>query len=108
MSKLLETKLPVAIGEISPETFNRLVRVLELSLNRVDIDSTLSVNETQRNENKFQAGDLIWNLSTSQIQLWTGEQWVDVYSGTERGVEGVSGLGKLTVSTNGATEVSIL
>jgi hypothetical protein len=108
MSKLLETKLPVAIGEISPETFNRLVRVLELSLNRVDIDSTLSVNETQRNENKFQAGDIIWNLSTSQIQLWTGEQWVDVYSGTERGVEGVSGLGKLTVSTNGATEVSIL
>jgi hypothetical protein len=108
MTKLLETKLPVAIGEISPDTFNRLVRVLELSLNRVDIDSTLSVNETQRNENKFQAGDLIWNLSTSQIQLWTGEQWVDVYSGTEQGVEGVSGLGKLTVSTNGATEVPIL
>ena len=108
MAKLLETKLHVAIGEISPETFNRLVRVLELSLNRVDIDSTLSVNETQRNDNKFQAGDLIWNLSTSQIQLWTGEQWVDVYSGTERGVEGVSGLGKLTVSTNGATEVPIL
>ena len=108
MAKLLETKLPVAIGEISPETFNGLVRVLELSLNRVDIDSTLSVNETQRNENKFQAGDLIWNLSTSQIQLWTGEQWVDVYSGTEQGVEGVSGLGKLTVSTNGATEVPIL
>ena len=108
MTKLLETKLPVAIGEISPDTFNRLVRVLELRLNRVDIDSTLSVNETQRNENKFQAGDLIWNLSTSQIQLWTGEQWVDVYSGTERGVEGVSGLGKLTVSTNGATEVPIL
>ena len=52
MSKLLETKLPIAIGEISPETFNRLVRVLELSLNRVDIDSTLNVNETQRNGNK--------------------------------------------------------
>ena len=63
MAKLLETKLPVAMGELSPETFNRLVRVLELSLNRVDIDSTLSVNETQRNINKFQAGDLIWNLT---------------------------------------------
>ena len=108
MAKLLETKLPVAMGELSPETFNRLVRVLELSLNRVDIDSTLSVNETQRNINKFQAGDLIWNLSTSQLQLWTGSLWVDVYAGTERGVEGVSGLGKLTVSTNGATEVLIL
>ena len=108
MSKLLETKLPVAIGEISPETFNRLVRVLELSLNRVDIDSTLSVNETQRNENQFQIGDLIWNLTTSQLQLWTGEQWIDIYLGTERGVEGVGGLGKLSVSTNGAIEVSIL
>jgi hypothetical protein len=108
MAKLLETKLPVAIGEISPETFNRLVRVLELSLNRVDIDSTLSVNETQRNDNKFQVGDIIWNLSTSQLQLWTGAAWVDIYVGAERGVEGVSGLGKLTVSTNGATEVPIL
>ena len=108
MAKLLETKLPVAIGEISTDTFNRLVRVLELSLNRVDIDSTLSVNESQRNINKFQAGDVIWNLSTSQLQVWTGVTWVDIYAGTERGVEGVSGLGKLSVSTNGATEVLIL
>jgi len=108
MAKLLETKLPVAIGELSSDTFNRLVRVLELSLNRVDIDSTLSVNETQRNINKFQEGDIIWNLSTSQLQLWTGATWVDIHAGAERGVEGVSGLGKLTVSTNGATEVLIL
>ena len=108
MAKLLETKLPVAIGELSPETFNRLVRVLELSLNRVDIDSTLSVNETQRNDNKFQAGDVIWNLSTSQLQLWTGAIWIDIYAGAERGVEGVSGLGKLSVSTNGSMEVLIL
>ena len=107
MSKLLETKLPIAIGEISPETFNRLVRVLELSLNKVDIDATLNVNETQRNGNKFQAGDLIWNLSTSQLQLWTGALWVDIYTGTERGVEGVTGLGTLTVATNGATTISL-
>ena len=107
MAKLLETKLPVAIGEISPETFNRLVRVLELSLNRVDVDSTLSVNETQRNNNKFQAGDIIWNLSTSQLQLWTGALWVDIYTGTEKGVQGTSSLGTLTVATNGATTVSL-
>lgn len=107
MGKLLETKLPTAIGEISPETFNRLVRVLELSLNTVDIDATLNVNETQRNENKFQTGDLIWNLSTSQLQLWNGKQWIDIYTGTERGVEGVSALGTLSVSTNGATTISL-
>jgi len=108
MAKILETKLPIAIGEISPETFNRLVRVLELSLNKVDIDSTLSVNETQRNENQFQKGDIIWNLSTDQLQLWTGERWVDIYTGTENGVEGVASLGKISVSTNGSTTVSIL
>ena len=107
MGKLLETKLPTAIGEISTETFNRLVRVLELSLNTVDIDATLNVNETQRNENKFQTGDLIWNLSTSQLQLWNGKQWIDIYTGTERGVEGVSALGTLSVSTNGATTISL-
>ena len=108
MAKILETKLPIAIGEISPETFNRLVRVLELSLNKVDVDSTLSVNETQRNENQFQKGDIIWNLSTDQLQLWTGEQWVDLYTGTENGVQGVASLGKISVSTNGSTTIPIL
>lgn len=108
MAKILETKLPFATGELSPETFNRLVRVLELSLGKVDVDSTNSVNETQRDENQFQNGDIIWNLTTSQLQLWNGKQWVDIYTGTERGVQGTSGLGKLTVSTNGAMEVPIL
>ena len=107
MSKLLETKLPIAIGEISPETFNRLVRVLELSLNKVDIDSTLSVNETQRNSNQFQQGDIIWNLSTQELQLWTGKEWISLYERRELGVEGVASLDKVTVSTNGATVITI-
>ena len=107
MAKILETKLPVAIGEISPETFNRLVRVLELSLGKIDVDSTLSVNEEQRNENKFQQGDLIWNLSAEELQLWNGEQWISLYERREFGVEGVASLGKVTVSTNGTTVIKI-
>lgn len=107
MSKLLETKLPLAIGEISPETFNRLVRVLELSLNKVDIDSTLSVNETQRNANKFQQGDIIWNLTAEELQLWNGKEWISLYERREFGVEGVASLGKVTVSTNGTTTIKI-
>tara|TARA_R100000152_G_C6777109_1_gene206746 strand:- start:1896 stop:2219 length:324 start_codon:yes stop_codon:yes gene_type:complete len=107
MAKLLETKLPVAIGDISPETFNRLVRVLELSLNKVDIDSTLSVNETQRNENKFQQGDIIWNLTAQELQLWNGKEWIALYERREFGVEAVTSLGKVTVSTNGATSIQI-
>tara|TARA_R100000234_G_C4998177_1_gene179011 strand:- start:504 stop:830 length:327 start_codon:yes stop_codon:yes gene_type:complete len=107
MGKLLETKLPVAIGEVSSETFNRLVRVLELSLNTKDINATLNVNETERNKNKFNKGDIIWNLSTNQLQLWTGDKWVDIYSGTEKGVQGTTALGNVSVSTGGATTITI-
>ena len=107
MSKLLETKLPVAIGEISSETFNRLVRVLELSLNSVDIDATQAVNFTQRDSNKFNDGDIIWNRASEQLQLWTGEKWINLYKGNEDGVGAVGGLGTLSVSTNGNTTVSL-
>ena len=107
MSKLLQTKLPISIGEISSETFNRLVRVLELSLNKVDIDATLSVNEAQRNENKFNNGDIIWNLSTNQLQLWNGQTWVDLYSGNEKGIQAVGQIGNVTVATGGATSIEL-
>jgi hypothetical protein len=107
MGKLLETKLPISIGEVSSDTFNRLVRVLELSLNRVDVNSTLSVNETQRNENKFNNGDIIWNLSTNQLQLWNGQTWVDLYSGNEKGIQAVGQIGNITVATGGATSIEL-
>ena len=107
MGKLLETKLPLSIGEVSSDTFNRLVRVLELSLNRVDVDSTLSVNETQRNQNKFNKGDIIWNLSTDQLQLWNGQTWVDLYSGNEKGIQAVGQIGNVTVATGGATSIEL-
>lgn len=107
MAKLLETKLPTAVGPLNPEIFNRLVRILELSLNAKDIDATLSVNETQRNLNKFNKGDIIYNLSTDQLQFWNGVKWIDLYSGEENGVQGTTTLGKVTIQTNGATIVPI-
>ena len=108
MAKLLETKLPVAIGPIDPAIFNRLVRILELSLNRVNVGSTINVNESQRNINQFNTGDIIWNLTTKQLHLWTGEQWSDIYSGTETGVQGTMTLGQVSVSTGGDTLVKVL
>jgi hypothetical protein len=108
MAKLLETKLPIATGDyIPPDTFNRMARILELSLNRIDIDATVSANQTQRDVNKFGAGFILWNLTTSQLQLWTGTEWVNIYKGDHPGVEGVSGLGSLSVSTNGNMAISI-
>lgn len=107
MAKILETKLPTAVGPLNPEIFNRLVRILEISLNSKDIDATLSVNETQRNLNKFNKGDIIYNLSTDQLQFWNGVEWIDLYSGEENGVQGTTTLGKVTIQTNGATIVPI-
>jgi len=107
MAKLLETKLPVAIGPIEPALFNRLVRVLELSLNKVDVNSTVNVNETERNLNQFNTGDIIWNLATKQLQLWTGTVWVDIYKGSENGVEGISQLGQVSVSTGGDITIEL-
>ena len=108
MAKLLETKLPIATGDyIPPDTFNRLTRILELSLNRIDIDATVSLNQEQRDVNKFGSGFILWNLTTSQLQLWTGTEWVNIYKGDQPGVEGVSGLGTLSVSTNGNTVISL-
>ena len=108
MAKLLETKLPIATGDyIPPETFNRMIRILELSLNRVDIDATVSAFQSQRDANSFGAGFILWNLTTSQLQLWTGTEWVNIYKGDQPGVEGVSGLGTLSVSTNGNMAISI-
>jgi hypothetical protein len=107
MAKLLETKLPVAIGPLSPELFNRLVRVLELSLGKADIGATVNLNETQRNVNQFNSGDIIWNLATKQLQLWTGTEWVNLYEGSENGVSGISTLGNVSVSTEGDTTITI-
>ncbi|WP_273071411.1 hypothetical protein [Marinobacter sp.] len=108
MTKILETKLPTAIGPLDPEIFNRLVRILELSLGSKDIDATQTVNENQRNLNLFNKGDIIYNLSTDQLQLWTGIQWIDLYVGEEKGVQGNTALGKVSIKTNGATTVPIL
>ena len=43
MSKLLPTQLPFAVGDnVSADTFNRLVRILEINLGSVDPDAIKS------------------------------------------------------------------
>ena len=107
MARILETKLPFAQDELSPELFNRLVRILEISLNKADIGSLDILSETQRNSTSFEIGALIWNISTNQIQLWTGSQWGDIYAATEKGTEAVITAGIVTVSVAGNTVIPI-
>ena len=107
MAKLLNTKLPIAFGEVNPDVYNRMVRTVELSLNSFDPTATPQYTQAIRNQNEFEQGDLIWNLTLQELQLWNGEQWITLYEGEQFGVEGVASLGKITVSTGGATTITI-
>ena len=49
MSKLLQTQLPLAIGPVDTELFNRLVRILEINLGAVDLDNVRQISDPEKN-----------------------------------------------------------
>jgi hypothetical protein len=105
MSKLLQTQLPLAQSEVTPDTFNRLIRLLEINLGAVDLDNTRQVSENELNTINFNAGSIIWNTT---LQVYTGNKWVDI--GTrlvDDGLEATSAVGKVTVKNNGATSIKL-
>jgi len=101
VAKLLPTRLPLAAQEVTPDLFNRLVRILELNLGAVDPDAVPLFNETQKSELQFQTGAIIFNTTLGIHQAYDGTQWRDLY-GLQvylTGLEVTSGLGAVTVST---------
>jgi|TARA_A100000171_G_C2140405_1_gene155084 hypothetical protein len=101
VSKLLPTRLPLAANEVTPEVFNRLVRILEINLGAIDPEAIPQFNETQKSELQFQTGAIIFNTTLGIHQAFDGTQWRDLYSLqvylTGLGIS--SGLGTVTVST---------
>ena len=100
MARLLETQLPLAYTEVSPDMYNRMVRVLQINLDRFDPTATPQYTELEITSNKFNAGDVIWNTSANSLQLWTGSKWAILYINKQPGVEGVGAVSTLSVSTN--------
>ena len=73
MARLLEGRLPLAMGEeVTGDVYNRTVRLLELNLGRFDPNSTPSFIVSTRDELKFNAGDVIWNLDESVLRYGLG------------------------------------
>ena len=105
MGQLLKTALPLASDEVTPDVYNRLVRVLELNLSAFDPDTTNSVLAGKRDQNKYNKGDIIWNLTTAELQVWDGSKWYTLYSTTSNGLSATGAIGSLTVSTNGTTTI---
>ena len=108
MSKLLQTQLPQALTEVTPDIYNRAIRILEINLGAVDLDNTRQVSENELNTINFNAGSIIWNTTLEVLQVYTGNKWVDI--GTrlvDDGLQATSAVGKVTVRNNGATSIKL-
>ena len=107
MSKLLETRLPLAAGGIGTDTqvdveiFNRLVRVLEINLGSVDFTISPHFNSTQISTLQFATGAIIFNTTNQIHQAFDGNALRDLYSHQTypAGQAINSGLGTVTVNT---------
>mgnify|MGYP006405091901 FL=1 len=102
MSKLLPTQLPLAEGEtVSADTFNRLIRILEINLGSVDPDSIKSFNSTDISELQFATGAIIFNSTTEVHQAFDGTQFRNLYEHQTylTGISATMSIGAVTVST---------
>ena len=102
MSKLLPTRLPLADGQsVSADTFNRLVRILELNLGSVDPNAVQIFNSTEISELQFATGTIIFNSTTEVHQAFDGTEFRNLYEHRTylSGLSGTMSLGTVTVST---------
>jgi hypothetical protein len=102
MSKLLQTRLPIAEGQtVSADTFNRLVRILEINLGSVDPDAIQVFNSTEISELQFATGAIIFNSTTEVHQAFDGTEFRNLYEHQTylTGLSATMSLGTVTVST---------
>jgi hypothetical protein len=101
MSKLLPTRLPLAQGDtIKAETFNRLVRILEINLASQDPDKVKSFNSTEISELQFATGAIIFNTTTEVHQAFDGTQFRNLYEHNTyvSGLSATISIGAVTVT----------
>tara|TARA_R100001591_G_scaffold113325_1_gene126463 strand:- start:488 stop:814 length:327 start_codon:yes stop_codon:yes gene_type:complete len=108
MSKLLQTQLPLAQNDVSPELFNRLIRLLEINLGAIDLDNVRQINDQEKNTLKFNDGSIVWNTTIGVLQVYTGNKWVDIGDRTlNKGFEMTSNVGTVTVNIAGSTTITL-
>tara|TARA_R100000935_G_scaffold21806_1_gene40255 strand:- start:557 stop:922 length:366 start_codon:yes stop_codon:yes gene_type:complete len=107
VAKLLQTKLPTAFGEVQPDVYNRMVRTIELSLNKFDPSATPEFTEPLRNKYLFNAGDIIWNTTRNAIQYFDGTDWYNLSQEEEIGLQSKASVGEVTVTLDGNVTINI-
>ena len=108
MGKLLESRLPLAITDVDANTFNRLVRILEINLGKFDPSSTPQFNDSSITTLGFNAGDVIWNTSIGVLQVYTGTRWIQLHAPVSpQGYELQAYVGSVTIKTAGDTTINL-
>ena len=108
MAKLLNTRLPLASTDVDTNTFNRLVRVLEINLESFDPDSTPQFNDSDITTLAFNAGDVIWNTSIDVLQVYSGNRWIQLHTPVNpQGYELQALVGSVTITTAGNTTINL-
>ena len=55
----------------------------------------------------FSAGDVIWNTTTEELQVYDGDAWVNLTEGSQFGLEAKASVGTVTVTLDGNVTVNI-
>jgi hypothetical protein len=101
VSKLLPTRLPIADGaNVTADTFNRLIRILEINLGSVDPDRIKTYNSTEISELQFATGAIIFNSTVEVHQAFDGTEFRNLYEHQTylTGLSATMSLGSVTVS----------
>ena len=107
MSKLLQTQLPMASDQnVTSDTFNRAIRVLELNLNAVDVDQTPQFNQATIDQSKFRDGDIIWNTTLQELQVFDQDSFKTI-SYTSRTLVDTASVGTVQVIASGDITVEV-
>ena len=107
MAKLLETRLPIAGSEITPDVFNRLVRVLELNLQKFDPNGTLQVTTEQKLSTKFNPGDIIFDTNKNTLEFFNGEEFEILSAQPTGSFEATASLGQVSVCEEGSISINV-
>ena len=107
MAKILETRLPLAGLEITPEVFNRLVRILELNLQKVDLSDTPTTNEQRKLIDNFNPGDLVFNTDTNTLEFFDGVGFEKITSTPKTSLQATASLGEVSVTEENSTSIIV-
>ena len=109
MSRLLVTRLPLEMEEaVSPETYNRLVRILEINLGEFDPDNVRQIDDTTKGQAKFNPGSIVWNTNNESLEVYSGNEWITITTPKiNKGLSATGSVGEVTLKIAGATSISL-